>query len=326
MHEYDIVVVGGGPSGMAAAIEARKQGILKVLLLEREDYLGGVLNQCIHNRFGRNILNKDITGPEYAQYFIEQIQDLGIEYKLNTMVLSITTTNVVSYVNPEDGMKEIEAKAIILATGSREKYTGNINIPSNKFAGIYTVGTAHKLVNVQGYLPGKEIVIFGASDISLIVARRLIVEGANVKAIIEASPNIISGTSYSEQIAEAFNISIKHSYTIHEVLGNERIEKVVVGKINNNGEIQEDSLETIECDALLLSVGWLPETELAEGARIKMSLTSLGPKVDSNFLTSQKGVYACGNLIHAYSLADKCTEEGYRVGKSAAEYVKNSHL
>lgn len=324
-----MVVIGGGPAGMAAAISAKNHGVEKVLLLEREDYLGGALNQCIHSRFGKDVLHAEVTGPEYAQYFIDQLHDLNIEYKLNTMVLNLSNSKILSYVNPEDGMKDIEARCVVLATGSREKYTGNINIPTNKFAGIYTVGTAHKFVNMQGYLPGKEIVIFGSSDISLIVARRLVVEGAKVKAIVESSSKLVARMDYSRRIAEEFDIPIILSHTVHEVIGNERIEKIILGKIEENGEIDEENLQTIECDALLLSVGWLPESKLAEDARVKMSISTSGPQVDKEFSTSQRGIFACGNLIHAYSLADKCTYEGEAVGLNAAEYIqslRNSRL
>lgn len=323
MKKYDIIIIGGGLSGMTAALSAREKGIENILILEREDYLGGILVQCIHNGFGINSIEENITGPEYAQYFIDKIKQNNIDYKLNTMVLDLNKNKVITAVNPDEGIIEYKAKSIILATGCREKYNGNINVPMNKYAGIYTLGSAHKFINFQGYLPGKNVVILGSSDIALIVSRRLIIEGAKINAIIEKQPYIMAHRKNVSRCIEDFNLPVKVGYSITEVLGKERVQGVKISKIDENGKFLKGSEEFIECDCLLLSVGWMPESDLAEKAKIKIAIATGGPEVNDNFETSQGGVFACGNLIHTYSWADDITLEGYEVGKRATDYIEN---
>ncbi|WP_040212302.1 NAD(P)/FAD-dependent oxidoreductase, partial [Clostridium polynesiense] len=323
MKNYDIIIIGGGLSGMTAALSAREKGIKDILILEREDYLGGILVQCIHHGFGENILEETLTGPEFAQYFINRIEADNIEYRLNTMVLDLNKDKVVTAVNPEEGIVEFKGKAIILATGCREKYNGNINVPMNKYAGIYTVGSAHKFINFQGYLPGKNVVILGSSDIALIVSRRLILEGAKVKAIVEKQPYIHSHRKNLAKCIEDFNLPLKLGYSITDVLGNERIKGVKIAEVDENGRFIKDTEEYIECDTLLLSVGWMPESDLAEKAKIKLSQSTGGPEVNDNYETTQGGVFACGNLIHTYSWANDVAIEGGTTGVKAADFIEN---
>lgn len=323
MKQYDIIIIGGGLSGMTAALAARKKGIKNILILEREDYLGGILIHCIHTGFGINSIEENLTGPEYAQYFIDKIKKNHIDYMLNTMVLDLNKDKVITAVNPDLGIVEYKAKSIILATGCREKYNGNINVPMNKYAGIYTIGSAHKFINFQGYLPGKNVVILGSSDIALIVSRRLIIEGAKIKAIVEKQPYLMAHRKNVSRCIEDFNLPIRVGYSITEVLGGERVQGVKISKIDENGKVIKGSEELIECDCLLLSVGWMPESDLPEKAKIKMSNATGGPEVLDNYETSQAGVFACGNLIHTYSWADDITLEGYATGKCAADHIEN---
>lgn len=312
--EYDVVVVGGGISGMAAAIRSKENGIDKVLLLEREDVLGGVLNQCIHCGFGKETLGEAVTGSEFVEFHVNKVNELGIDVKLSTTVLGINKEKEISYVNPKDGMKKMKSKTIILATGSREKFKGNVSVPLNKFTGIYTSGTAHRFINIYGYLPGKNIVIIGSHDSDMIVARRLIIEGANIEAIVENKDYLNSSQYTVENIIEEFNIPVKRGYTVNEVLGTERVEGVMISK---SGEEEQ----FIKCDSLLISVPWIPESYLGKKLGLRISNSSETILVDDNFETSEIGVFACGNVLHAYELSDVAADEGSKVGDSVYKYL-----
>lgn len=312
--EYDLVIIGGGPAGMACAISASENKVKKILLIEREEALGGELNQSIHCSFGKDIFGYNVTGSEYTQYFITKIDKSNIELKLNTMVLNVKEDNKIYYVNPDEGMQCIRGKAIVLATGSREKFNCNIDIPVNKVAGIYTIGAAQRFINAQGYLPGKKIVILGSGDKEFLIARRLIVEGAKVIAIIEPSNSLKCKSDKSKKIIEAFNIPIRLNYNILDVTGDERVTGVIITD-------EEGNNENIECDALLISLNWNSESELVRGIDVNINSNNDSIIVNNRFETSKKGIFACGNAIHCDELSDICTQEGSYVGKIVNEYL-----
>ena len=322
MKVYDIVIVGGGPAGMAAAVAAKKQGIDRILILERDHELGGILNQCIHNGFGLHTFQEELTGPEYADRFIGQIKSYNIEYKLNTMVMDVSRDKRVTAMNREEGMFEIQAKAIIFAMGCRERSRGALNIPGYRPAGIYSAGTAQRLVNMEGFLPGREVVILGSGDIGLIMARRMTLEGAKVKVVAELMPYSGGLKRNIVQCLDDYKIPLKLSHTVIDIKGKERVEGVTLAEVDENRRPIEGTEEFYSCDTLLLSVGLIPENEISGSMGVELNPITSGPKVNERLETSIEGVFACGNVLHVHDLVDFVSEEAAAAGKNAAMYVQ----
>lgn len=318
----ELVIIGGGPAGMSAAVAAYENGIKDILILERDDSLGGILRQCIHNGFGLHKFKEELTGPEYAYRYEKKVKELNIEFKLNTMVLEITEDKKVIATNSEDGIFEIQAKSIILAMGCRERAKGALNIAGSRPAGVYSAGTAQKLVNMKGYMPGKEIVILGSGDIGLIMARRMTLEGANVKAVCELMPYSSGLARNIQQCLNDFDIPLRLSHTVVKLHGNERLTGVTIAKVDEKRQPIKETYEFIPCDTLLLSCGLIPENELTKGVGATLSPITNGSVVDQNRETDVEGVFSCGNVLHVHDLVDYVSEEAEIAGRSAADYIK----
>lgn len=325
MKEYEIVVAGGGPAGLAAALAAKKAGIGSILILERDKELGGILNQCIHNGFGLHTFQEELTGPEYAGRYIDLVKEQGIAYLLDTMIMEISPDKIITAMNRTDGVMQIRAKAVVLAMGCRERSRGALNIPGYRPAGIFSAGTAQRLVNIEGYLPGREVVVLGSGDIGLIMARRMTLEGANVKAVAELMPYSGGLKRNIVQCLDDYGIPLKLSHTVVDIRGKERIEGITLAKVDAHGQPLPGTEEDYTCDTLLLSVGLIPENELSKGMGVEIDPVTAGPTVNESLETSIPGVFACGNVLHVHDLVDDVSEEAGRAGEHAARYVYGGH-
>ena len=322
MKSYDIVIIGGGPAGLAAAASAKKNGVDSILVIERDSELGGILNQCIHNGFGLHTFKEELTGPEYAARFIEQVEELGIECVKNTMVMDISKDKVVTAMNRTDGMFRVQAKAVILAMGCRERSRGALNIPGYRPAGIFSAGTAQRLVNIEGYMPGREVVILGSGDIGLIMARRMTLEGAHVNVVAEVMPFSGGLKRNIVQCLDDYGIPLKLSHTVVDIKGKEHLEGVTIAQVDDHMKPIPGTEIEYKCDTLLLSVGLIPENELSRGIGMEMSPITSGPVVNESLETNIEGVFACGNVLHVHDLVDYVSEEAAQAGKNAARFVK----
>lgn len=323
MKSTELVVIGGGPAGLSAAISARENGIRNILLIERDKEPGGILQQCIHNGFGLKVFKKELTGPEYARRLIRQINQPGIRFMPDTMVLDVSEDKTVTAVNRHNGLFKMRSGAVILAMGCRERTRGALRIPGTRPAGIFTAGTAQRFVNMEGLMPGKSIVILGSGDIGLIMARRLVLEGAQVKMVCELMPwpgglerNIV-------QCLDDYNIPLRLQHTVVKIHGSKRVTGVTTAAVDTDGTPIDGTQEYTACDTVLLSVGLIPENELSLNAGIKLDAMTGGPFVDESMQTGIDGIFACGNVVHVHDLADLVTIESKLAGKSAAKFLSN---
>lgn len=318
---YDLLIIGGGPAGLAAAVSAKKNRIDDILVIERDNCLGGILNQCIHNGFGLHNFKEELTGPEYAQRYIDMVEEEKIPYLLNTMVVHATENKVLSLMNKEAGLFHVKVKAVILAMGCRERSRGALNIPGYRPAGIYSAGTAQRLMNIEGYMPGKEVVILGSGDIGLIMARRMTLEGAKVKLVAEILPYSGGLKRNKVQCLDDYGIPLMLSHTVVDIKGSRRIEGIVLAAVDKNLKPIAETEEYYSCDTLLLSVGLIPENEISTEMNVSISHTTKGPIVNESLMTNVEGIFACGNVLHVHDLVDYVSMEAENAGKNAADYI-----
>ena len=322
MKTIDLLIVGAGPAGLAAAIAAKRAGVMDLLVLEREEEPGGILNQCIHNGFGLHRFREELTGPEYAHRDIQEARDLGIDVRCGAMVLEVTADKVVSVVSREKGLETFKARAVILAMGCRERPRGALAIPGTRPAGVFSAGTAQKIVNMMGYMPGNEVLILGSGDIGLIMARRMTLQGAKVKACVELMPYSSGLNRNIVQCLDDYGIPLMLSHTVIDVQGKDRVKGVTIAQVGEDRLPIPGTEQDIPCDTLLLSVGLIPENELSLGAGVRLSDTTQGPVVDNRFETNVPGVFACGNVLHVHDLVDFVSQESALAGQAAARYLK----
>lgn len=326
MINHDLVIIGAGPAGLAAALAAEKNGVKRILLLERDKYLGGILQQCIHNGFGLEYFREELTGPEYAHRFIEKIKKSQVKIKSETMVVNISQDKLVTAMNRSDGILQIKAKAIVLAMGCRERTREAILIPGTRPAGIFTAGSAQRYVNLEGFLPGKKVIILGSGDIGLIMARRMMLEGAEVKAVLEIMPYSSGLLRNQVQCLDDFGIPLRLQHTITRINGLKRVDSVVISRVDQSLQPIPGTEELIDCDTILFSVGLIPENELSTGMGIELDRITGGPIVNELRETVLKGVFACGNVLQVHDLVDYVTEEAEIAGKAVADYLKGMRV
>lgn len=323
---YDVIVIGSGPGGLAAAIAAKENGADDVLIIERDVELGGILLQCIHNGFGLELFNEDIPGPTYAQHFIEKTKGHGVQTLMDTMVLDITPERIVFAINKDLGYLELHARAIVLAMGCRERTRAQILLPGARPAGVYTAGTAQRFVNVEGHMPGEKFVILGSGDIGMIMARRLTIEGARVERVLEIMPYLTGLTRNYVQCLLDYGITLQKQRTVNRIIGRDRVEAIEAVSVDDAWNPIPGTKEIIPCDTLLLSVGLIPENELSKKAGVALDPVTNGPFVDDRFMTSVPGIFAAGNVVHVYDLVDWVTEAGYVAGKGAAHFAQTDKV